>query len=45
MTKLLGQKLLEVKSNKYYHSKASRRYIKIHGPRLLDPDAIAFYIQ
>ena len=32
----LGKKMLKIKSNKYYHRKTLRRYIKIHGPWPLD---------
>ena len=37
MTQCLGQKMLKVKSNKYYHCKTSKRYIKISGLSTLVP--------
>ena len=34
--------MLKVKSNKQYHRKTSRSYIKIHGSRPLDPGTHTF---
>ena len=38
----LGKKMLKIKSNKYYHRKTLRRYVKIHGPWTLDPSPHTF---